>query len=227
MSIRIILVDDQKLFVESLKTVIQAVADDIEVVGIANNGKGAIELLDQMKDNLPDVVLLDVWMPEMDGVTCLKELKERHKDLRVLMLTTIEDEDYVRNSMQLGASGYLLKDMGPQELADSIRMVHKGNVLINPNVASSLFTRQHSPSQPMSRKDSSLPYWWDEMTLREKEVLRLMLKGFSNKDIATKLFVAEQTVRNYVSSIYQKMDQSNRVKVIEAAKSIPYEYYPR
>jgi DNA-binding NarL/FixJ family response regulator len=209
--IKIVLVDDQTLFVESLKTVLETRADDLQVVGVANDGKRAVEVV---AETSPDIVLMDVRMPLMNGVESTRLIKERYPDMRVLMLTTFDDDQYVVEALRLGAVGYLLKNMPPAELISAIRAVYEGGVLISPQVANKLLgliTNTQSKAEELSENagDSSLV---NQLSSREKEILRLMAEGLDNKEIAAKLYIAEQTVKNYVSVIYSKLGVRDRVQ---------------
>lgn len=218
--IQIVLVDDQTLFVESLRTVLETRAEDMEVIGVACNGSKAVELVGQCQ---PDVVLMDVRMPVMNGVESTKLIKEQYPDIKVLMLTTFDDDQYVVEALRYGAVGYLLKDMPPAELISAVRAVHEGGVLISPKVATKLVERIASP--PEKGKDTATPItntgsWVNELSDREKKILQLMAQGLDNKEIAKTLYIAEQTVKNHVSIIYSKLGVRDRVQasrlVIEA-----------
>lgn len=209
--IKIVLVDDQTLFVESLKTVLETRADDLEVVGVANDGKRAVEVV---AENFPDIVLMDVRMPVMNGVESTKLIKERYPDTRVLMLTTFDDDQYVIEALRLGAVGYLLKNMPPAELISAIRAVYEGGVLISPQVAHKLVgmltnSQSKAKGEPNDDRFGSLV---NQLSSREREILQLMAEGLDNKEIAGKLYIAEQTVKNYVSVIYSKLGVRDRVQ---------------
>lgn len=209
--IKIVLVDDQTLFVESLKTVLETRTDDLQVVGVANDGKRAVEVV---AETSPDIVLMDVRMPLMNGVESTKLIKERFPDMRVLMLTTFDDDQYVVEALRLGAVGYLLKNMPPAELISAIRAVYEGGVLISPQVANKLvglITNPQSKAEELHENDT-VRSLVNQLSSREKEILQLMAEGLDNKEIAGKLFIAEQTVKNYVSVIYSKLEVRDRVQ---------------
>lgn len=210
--IKVLLVDDQMLFVESLRTVLETRAEEIRVVGVALNGREALELASKEK---PDVVLMDVRMPEVNGVECTRILKERFPEVKVLMLTTFDDDEYVVEALRLGAAGYLLKDVPPTDLISTIRAVYRGGVMISPKVASKLVEKlvqvSHGEPEQLSSSPQS-PVWLGELSNREKDILRLLAKGYDNKEIAKRLYIAEQTVKNYVSIIYSKMGVKDRVQ---------------
>lgn len=211
-TVRIILVDDQKLFVESLKSVIEARSEHIEVVGIGYNGKEAVDLVKKLR---PHIVLMDVRMPGMDGVEATQIICKTYPETQVVMLTTYDDEVYVHDAMSKGAVGYLLKETQPSNLIMSILAVKEGSVLISPAIAKKLVKQLDNPLRPSSSTEQTLQKsWLDDLTRREKEVLLLLAQGYNNKAIAEKLFVEEQTIRNHVSMIYSKIGIHDRIEVM-------------
>lgn len=210
--IRLLLVDDQVLFVESLQTVIKTTTDDLEVVGIATDGNTAIKLALEMK---PDIILMDVRMPDLSGVECTRIIKESHPGVHIMMLTTFDDDEYVLQALSLGAVGYILKDVHTSYLINAIRSVHKGGVLIAPQVARKLVAKLNPPDdeEAMSTRQTIL----ESLSKREQEVLQQIAKGYSNKEIAQNLFIAEQTVKNYVSVIYSKLGVHDRTQALRLA----------
>lgn len=210
--VRVVLADDQKLFVESLKTVIETRSDDIEVVGIALHGKEAVELVRQLR---PDIVLMDVRMPVMDGVEATQIICQKYPETQVIMLTTYDDEVYVHDALSKGAVGYLLKETQPSNLIMSILAVKEGSVLISPTIAKKLVKQLDNPCAYTSApsRTNQTP-WLDELTKREKEVLLLLAKGYNNKAIADTLYIEEQTVRNHISTIYSKIGVHDRIEVM-------------
>jgi len=211
-TVKIVLVDDQKLFVESLKTVIEARSDSIEVVGIGYNGEEAVTLVRKLR---PHIVLMDVRMPIMDGVEATRIICEKYPETQVIMLTTYDDEVYVHDALSKGAVGYLLKETQPSNLIMSILAVKEGSVLISPTIAKKLVKQIDNPVplSSMAENTGQRP-WLDDLTKREKEVLLLLAKGYNNKTIAEKLFIEEQTVRNHVSMIYSKIGVHDRIEVM-------------
>lgn len=209
--IRVLLADDQILFVDSLRIVFQTRARDIEVVGVAHDGTEAIELA---KRHRPDVVLMDVRMPGMDGVEAARILHELLPRTRVVMLTTFDDDDYVRDALEHGAVGYLLKNMPPDDLIGSIRGVHRGVALLAPEVASKLAAaaRQSRAELGDLERVSRAMFW--ELSAKEREIAQLIAEGWSNQEIADELSIAEQTVKNHISEIYSKLDVHDRAKLI-------------
>lgn len=210
--IRIILADDQKLFVESLKSVIESRSEDIEVVGIGYNGKEAVELVRRLR---PDIALLDVRMPVMNGVEATGIIRKKYPETQVVILTTYDDDVFVHDALSKGAVGYLLKETQPSNLIMSLLAVKEGSVLISPTIARKLVKQLESPIQYSSSGDKNdQTHWLDNLTKREKEVLLLLSQGYNNKAIAEKLFIEEQTVRNHVSMIYSKIGIHDRIEVM-------------
>ncbi|HYH05135.1 MAG TPA: response regulator transcription factor [Bacillota bacterium] len=215
--IRILLVDDQMLFVESLRTVIETRSPDIKVVGVAHDGAAALQLVASLQ---PDVILMDVRMPKMDGVESTRRIKEQFPEARVLMLTTFDDDHYVVEALRLGAVGYLLKDMPPAELISAVKAVHEGGVLISPKVATKLVAKLSAPPAAKPPETPEQPKTTDpvfDLSSREQEILQLMAAGLDNREIAAKLYIAEQTVKNYVSIIYSKLGVRDRVQASRLA----------
>jgi DNA-binding NarL/FixJ family response regulator len=224
--IRVLLVDDQVLFVESLRTVIETRASDFEVVGVALSGRQAIQMV---IDTQPDIILMDVRMPEMDGVEATKIIHESYPDVHVLMLTTFDDDEYVVEALNHGAAGYMLKDIPPADLIVSLRAVCKGSIIISPQVANKLLRIREGESKPDDGTeprprpvpDSSFLRY---LSKREIEILRLIGTGADNVRIARKLSIAEQTVKNHVSVIYSKLHVHNRMQAMKLANSLK-EYF--
>jgi DNA-binding NarL/FixJ family response regulator len=200
-------VEDQKLFAESLRYVLSYRAEDMEIIGIARNGKEALELIRGRK---PHIVLMDVRMPEMDGVQTTRVLHEMHPEIKILMLSTFQDDDYVRQAMRYGAVGYLLKNISPDEVARAIRAVMAGIMQISPAVARSLMRTDH---EHLPAIDEELAAVVDGLTKREREVLALIAAANENNEIARTLGVSEQTARNYVHNLYSKLGVSNRTQL--------------
>ncbi len=217
---RVLLVDDQVLFVESLRTVLETRAKDFEVVGVALNGREAIRLVVEKQ---PDVILMDVRMPDMDGVEATKIIHEAYPHIHVLMLTTFDDDVYVVEALNHGAAGYMLKDIPPNELIVSLRAVCNGSIIISPQVANKVLKIREGDSRPdedprasPAAESSFLRY----LSRRETEILRLIGEGADNTLIARKLSIAEQTVKNHVSVIYSKLNVHNRMQAMRLANSL-------
>ncbi|HEX7715078.1 MAG TPA: response regulator transcription factor [Bacillota bacterium] len=215
--IKVLLVDDQTLFVESLRTVLQTLAKDILVVAVAYDGPRALQLV---AEKHPDVVLMDVRMPGMNGVETTKLIKERFPEIQVLMLTTFNDDDYVVEALKLEAVGYLLKDTPPAKLITAIRAVHDGGVLISQKVAAKVVTKLANTPEKDQDDETETSTAVFELSSREKEVLRLLAQGFENGEIASKLYIAEQTVKNHISNIYSKLGVHDRLQAYRKAKEI-------
>lgn len=214
--IKVLLVDDQVLFVESLRMVLEKMANDIVVVGVAQNGREAVELASSLQ---PNVILMDVRMPEMNGVESARIISERFSEIRIIMLTTFDDDEYIIEALKYGASGYLLKNVPPEDLIAAIRAVFEGNVLMAPKVASKLVEKLVNTTEDKPSVDITLnsPDWLKQLSNREKEILSLIAQGYDNREIAKRLYIGEQTVRNYVSIIYCKMGVKDRVLVAKMA----------
>lgn len=213
--IRIVIVDDQNLFVEGLTYIIEARASDITVVGSASNGEEAVELVEA---HHPDIVLMDVRMPVMDGVEATRIIHARFPDTAILMLTTFPDDEYVHAALGQGAIGYLLKNRPLAELITAIRGVKNGIMQIDPGVASAVF---HKPGAGWQSQDE-IEELVQTLTHREKEVLYLMLQAHDTKQIATSMSVATQTVRNYMSTIYSKLHVSSRLDLVRMMKRLRF-----
>jgi len=212
-SIRVLLVDDQKLMREGLRVLLE-LEPGLEVVGEAEDGQAALENYATLQ---PDVVLMDIRMPGMDGVEATWRLRERWPQARVIILTTFDDDEYVFEGLRAGALGYLLKDVSGQELAEAVRTVAAGGALIEPSVARKVlaeFARLAPPARPLAE---ALP---EPLSGREREVLRLLGQGLSNREIAAHLSLAEGTVKNYVTGILQKLGVRDRTQAAVRAREL-------
>ncbi|MGQ4649661.1 response regulator [Lyngbya aestuarii] len=197
--IRILLVDDQYLVREGLRSLLQA-KPDIEVIGEAENGKVAVE---QALSLQPDVVLMDVRMPVMDGVAATRTLHQQVPEIKVLVLTTFDDDEYVAQAIRSGAKGYLLKDTPSQELAEAIRAVHKGYTQLGPGLLEKVMITTVAVKPPPELA---------QLTPREQEVLQLIATGCSNREIAKVLYISERTVKNHVNSILSRLNLRDRTQ---------------
>lgn len=214
MAIRVLLVDDQALFREGLETLL-SVHKDIQVVGQASNGQEAVEVAAQVH---PDVVLMDVRMPILDGVGATRLLKKALPQCRVIVLTTFDDDEYIFDALRAGAAGYLLKDVPSTRLVEAIRATARGESILEPSVAAKViaeFTRVSSmvPSAQMEQLVEPL-------SEREREILALIARGASNKEIAGQLFIAEGTVKNHVTHILGKLGVRDRTQAALKAKEL-------
>ncbi len=220
--IRLLLVDDQILFVETLRTVIEMKAGDIDVVGIAFNGEEAIRAAGE---HCPDIILMDVRMPVMDGVMAAVEIHKNQPEIKIMMLTTFDDDSYVHDALEGGAVGYLLKNMPSEDLIHSIRAVNNGTLQISPDVAAQLVRRgsdhvaADADEPALDDAAEEIQYNIDHLSRREREILYLMSRGYDNTQIAGKLFLADQTVKNHITHIYGKLNIHDRMSAMKAARN--------
>lgn len=208
--IRILLVDDQSIIRQGLAALLQ-LEPDLQIVGEAENGQVAIDRAIALSGTpqQPDVVLMDMRMPIMDGVAATQGLLTQFPDLKILILTTFNDEGYVKEAIRLGACGYLLKDTPSEDLAAAVRSVHKGYVQFGPGIMQKAFAHESIESQS---EDSDLPPALAELTPREREVLRLIAAGASNREIAQSLYISEGTVKNHVTNILNRLGLRDRTQ---------------
>jgi DNA-binding NarL/FixJ family response regulator len=206
-TVKIVVVDDQEM-VRSGFVALLSTQPDIEVVGTAADGSEALQVV---RRTHPDVVLMDVRMPVMDGIEALRQLSENPAtaQTKVVMLTTFDADEYVHESLRLGASGFLLKDASPDELASAIRVVHAGEALLSPSVTRQVIA-QFARAPRRRRADPRLK----QLTEREREVLENIARGSSNSEIAAELFLAEQTVKTHVSRILGKLGLRDRAQAV-------------
>jgi DNA-binding NarL/FixJ family response regulator len=215
--IRLLIADDQKLFADNLKSVIETRADDMVVTGIANDGDEAIRLA---REQWPDIILMDVCMPRLDGVKAIREIRKEMPKTKILVLTTFGDDDYVLEALKFGAVGYLLKDISMSELIQTIRSVSAGNIMMSPEVANSLIRNLAEQKESAPRNPPPAPAWLDQLSRRERQILRLIGDGCNNYDIGSKLSIGEQTVKNYVSGIYEKTGIHDRLQIMKEAERL-------
>jgi len=211
--IRLLLVDDQRLMRDGLRILLE-LESDFEVIGEAEDGAKALEAYRQLS---PDVVLMDIRMPNMDGVEATRRLRDFDLNARVIILTTFDDNEYIFEGLRAGALGYLLKDVSGEELADAIRKVAAGGSMIEPSVARKVVAEfaRLAPATPEAAEDLIEP-----LSEREVEILKLVSQGLTNKEIAAKLYLAEGTVKNYVTSILQKIDARDRTQAALRAREL-------
>lgn len=205
--IRILLVDDESLIRRGLKALLKLEAD-LEIVGEGENGIDAIAKVELLQ---PDVVLMDIRMPIMDGVAATRQICQQFST-KVLILTTFADEDYVAQALRYGAVGYLLKDTPSEELAQAIRLVHKGYTQLGSGIGKVM--------EQIPAISKSIPPGWDELTPRELDILKLIAKGASNREIAETLYIAEKTVKNNVTRILSRLNLRDRTQAAIIASSL-------
>jgi DNA-binding NarL/FixJ family response regulator len=209
--IRILLVDDQRLICQGLKAMLR-LEPDLEVVGIAENGEAAME---QVKMLQPDLVLMDVQMPTMDGRTATRLIAEQFPEVKVLALSTFDDQQYIADMIRAGAKGYLLKDMPSEELAQAIRLVQCGYSQMAPGLLEKLVGETSSEPELATPTLPALA----QLTPREREVLELIRLGSSNRDIAEQLFISEGTVKTHVTHLLNRLNLRNRSQLAIYAHS--------
>ena len=210
---RLMLVDDQRLMREGLRTLLE-LEPDMDVVAEAKNGQQA---LDQYASHSPDVVLMDISMPVMDGVEATQKLLEKWPEALIIILTTFDDDRYVFEGLRAGALGYLLKDVSGAELAEAIRTVKAGGALIEPSVARKMVAEfaRISPAKSVDIEELT-----DPLSRRELDILRLLSQGMTNKEIARQAHLAEGTEKNYFSGILAKIGVNDRAQAVLKAKEL-------
>ncbi len=206
--IKVLIADDQELIRESLKIVLNT-HEDLQVIDTVEDGFG---VLDSLKRNIPDVILMDIRMPRMDGVYCTKMVKEAYPDVKIIILTTFDDDDFVFSALKFGASGYLLKGVSMDGLYQAILTVVSGGAMINPDIATKvfrLFSKMANTNYAINVNDDNVR----ELNKPEWKVIQQVGFGLSNKEIAQKLFLSEGTDRNYLSSILSKLELRDRTQL--------------
>ena len=206
--IKILIADDQELIRHSLKIILEK-EPGMQVIDSAGDGKSVIR---SIRKEQPDVVLMDIRMPEMDGVQCTKIIKESHPDIKIIILTSFDNDEYILNALRDGASGYLLKGITIDELVDAIHKVYSGSAMINPNIAQKfieLYSEMAKNNQFIQVEKKAVK----DVTDYEWDVIKHVAKGLSNKEIALKLKLSEGTVRNYVSNILNKLNLRDRTQL--------------
>ncbi|MEM9216623.1 MAG: response regulator transcription factor [Cyanobacteria bacterium P01_F01_bin.150] len=211
--IKVLLVDDQAIIRQGLKTLLE-LEPDLDIVGDGANGQIAVELVQTLN---PDVVLMDIRMPVMDGVAATREIHRQFPTVKVLILTTFDDDDYVSEALRLGAIGYLLKDTPSEELANAIRAVYKGYAQFGPGIFQKVMSQMPAAT---SAPVPELPPGVNDLTKRERQVLALIAKGASNKEIAQKLYISEGTVKNHVTNILGRLNVRDRTQAAILANSV-------
>lgn len=217
--IKVIIADDQSIIRDGLKLILE-MEKDIEVIGLASNGDEAFCMIENVK---PDVVLMDIRMPKCDGVIGTKKISEAYPDVKIIILTTFLEDEYIFEALKYGAKGYLLKDVKSDRLAESIRTVVNGGVLIDPAVAAKIVTglQQESTGKANSEADRNeiekrkqkQDFICEKLTTRETEIVKLIGKGKTNKELAKLLFISEGTVKNHITNILGKLDLRDRTQI--------------
>ena len=196
------LADDHRMLREGLR---RSMADQgFDVVGEARDGEEAVRLADDLE---PDVILMDVTMPEMDGVEATRQIKKERPEVRVVMLTMHADQEVLASAIRAGASGYLVKDCSTEEIASAVRMAASGETALSPQLAASMLDEVRKLEQPPNEDDRVI-------TKREEEVLQLIADGCSTPEVAERLFISQKTVKNHLASIYQKLDARDRTQAV-------------
>ena len=204
--VKVLIVDDDDLMRAGLRGVLSS-DDAIEVVGDAADGRDAVYRTRLLS---PDVVLMDVRMPDLDGISATRELLEAFPEVRVVILTTFEQDDYIFGALAAGASGFLLKRTAPEELVAAIHTIAAGDSLLSPSVTSRVIERMAQQPAPDARRDARL----DDLTPREREVLELVARGLSNGEIAAELVIEESTVKTHMKRLLAKLDARDRVQAV-------------
>jgi DNA-binding NarL/FixJ family response regulator len=211
--IRVLLVDDQALFREGIRTLL-SVCDEIEVVGEASNGAAAVE---RAKSTNPDVVLMDIRMPVMDGVAATRKIHQEQPQTRVIILTTFDDDEDVFEGLRAGAVGYLLKDAPSEKLVEAISAAARGESFLQPSVAAKVVAEFSRLSKTRPSREASLV---ESLSHREREVLRHLARGKSNKEIAAALDIAEGTVKNHMTNVLGKLGVQDRTQAALKAREL-------
>ncbi len=210
--IKVVIVDDQEIVREGLKMIL-SLYEEIEIIGEASNGQ---ELLKLIETKMPEVVLMDIRMPVMNGIEATKLMKEKYPNIKIIILTTFNEDEYIFEGLKNGANGYILKDSGSKEIMAAIKSAIEGEMLLNPKVTVKVINALNSMKidKKNQKGDSEKEKLISTLTPRELEVAKHVLDGKTNKDIAKDLFVTEGTVKNYVSKILEKLELNNRAELI-------------
>ena len=203
--ITILIVDDQRLVREGIKSLLN-IQEGISVIGTATNGQEAVE---EAFANHPDVILMDIRMPVLDGIEATQQIIKKLPDIKILMLTTFDDEEYIVKSLQAGASGYLLKDIPAEDLAQAVRLTYSGLFQFDPSVAGKLIGQLKNKETKKAEPNQEIA---SHLTQREMEVLKLIATGATNKEIAEILVISEGTVKNHVSNLLNQLGLRDRIQ---------------
>ncbi|ABR47743.1 two component transcriptional regulator, LuxR family [Alkaliphilus metalliredigens QYMF] len=209
--IKVLIVDDQSLMRDGLKTIID-LEPDMEVLGTCENGRVAIE---KSKILNPDVILMDIRMPEVNGVEATKIIKKHAPHMKIIILTTFDDDEYIIDALSHGASGYLLKDIDGDKLINSIRDAYDGTLLMPGTIAAKLVAKLNQANRSSNNVSVAVNnHYYEKLSEREIEIAKLMLEGLNNKEIASELFITQGTAKNYISSIYSKIGVRDRTNAV-------------
>lgn len=224
--LRVLIVDDQRLLCEGFRKLIE-LEPDLEVVGMAADGEEALAKVERLHATgaAPHVVLMDVRMPRLDGVAATRAMKERWPEIRVVILTTFDDRELIQAGLQAGAEGYVLKDITAEQLATTIRVVAQGQILLHPDVAHKVLASLSStPSEPAMTAPTAPPLVGvsdvAQLTEREREILALLARGASNREISETLYIASGTVKNHLSNILGKLGVRDRTQAALKAREL-------
>ena len=212
--IRVLIVDDQMLMRQGLQTLLD-LENDIQVVGQASDGTDAVAVVAQTK---PDVVLMDVRMPRLNGVEATRQIRAQTPQTQVIILTTFDDDEYVFEGLRAGAMGYLLKDVSAEDLTDAIRRVARGEALIQPSIARKVVSEFARLGAETKKPDAD--ELLDPLSERELEILKLIAQGMSNREIAATLFITEGTAKNHISNILSKLGVRDRTQAVLRAQEL-------
>ena len=210
--IKVLVVDDQTILAEGIKSVLET-DKGIEIVGVATDGFEALELV---KDCNPHVVLMDIRMPNMNGVVATQRIKNEYPDVEVIILTTFDDSDYILNAINNGASGYLLKDIGSTALIDAVKNAYAGDTILPAKIAKRIADAAKNVS---TDREFRLKRAFG-LSEREVEIALMVYEGFTNRQIASALHISEGTARNYISTIYEKLSCDNRAEALQLIKNV-------
>lgn len=220
--IRVLIVDDQRLLCEGFRKLVE-LEPNLEVVGMAGDGEEALATTELLivEQQAPDVVLMDVRMPHMDGIAATRAFKERWPEIRVVILTTFDDRELIQTGLRAGASGYVLKDITAEQLAATIHGVALGQVLLHPDVASEIFASFSESTPPLTAPATpafgGVP---SQLTERERKILALLARGASNREISESLYIAGGTVKNHLSNILGKLGVRDRTQAALKAREL-------
>ncbi|HHZ17330.1 MAG TPA: response regulator transcription factor [Peptococcaceae bacterium] len=202
--IRVVIIDDHPLVREGIKKLLEF-EEDIEVLDMAGDGQGAINIARKL---VPDVILMDINMPGTNGIEATKVIKREFPQIGIVALTAHEEKDYVLDLVRAGVSGYVLKDICPEKLVETIREVAQGRSVIDPSITKLLFTEVNRMTKPQNREEGKA------ITSREMDILKLLARGLSNKEIASELSISEKTVKNHITSIFRKIKVEDRTQAV-------------